>query len=46
MVLRRRVLDVPLNQCRKESRQIRFSIFEAGDESFLLESPVIHAAKK
>ena len=46
MVLRRRVLDVPLNTCRLGHRQIRDLLSEAWDESFKLESPVIDAAEK
>ncbi len=46
MVLRRRVLDVPLNTCRLVYRQIRTLLFEAWDESFKLKSPVIYVAKK
>ena len=43
---RRRVLDIPLNTCRLEHRQIRALLFEAWDERPGLKSPVIYAAEK
>ena len=46
MVLRRRVLDVPLNMCRLEHRQIRALLFEAWDEGPSPKSPVTNTAKK